>query len=217
MGGGAATTAGVRFQDTVAAWFAVRILADSAAVPVAGLPDDTVLEFLLAETTQPTDDLNAGTSADGLICVQAKTSLSLSTGDESEFRKVIDQFVRQIVQGCPDGTGHRAFDMARDRLVLVVSGDAPTTIRADLRTVLQRLGSASAVTLPGILAAMGRSDHAAYDALRALFDDRWAAHAGTASSDDVFFAFGRAMRVLVLDLTPDGADIGSCQGRCRFF
>ncbi len=88
MTGGAATTAGVRFQDTVTAWFAVRVLADSAATPLAGLPSETTLEFLLAETTQPTDDLNVGTSADGRIFIQAKTSLPLSIGRDSELRKV---------------------------------------------------------------------------------------------------------------------------------
>jgi len=215
MAGGAATTAGVRFQDTVAAWFAVRILADSAAAPVAGLPDNTRLNFLLAETTQPIDDLNVGTSADGLICVQAKTSLSLSTNDESELRKVINQFVRQVVQGCPDGNGHRAFDLARDRLILAVSGHAPATIRVNLKTVLERLESASPSTLPGILAAMGGSERAAYDTLRVLFNDQWAARADTGSSDEAFLFFVSGMRILVLDLSPDGTDLRAAHDLLR--
>lgn len=35
MAGGAATTAGVRFQDNVASWFAVLILAEADASPSA--------------------------------------------------------------------------------------------------------------------------------------------------------------------------------------
>lgn len=206
MAGGAATTAGVRFQDNVAAWFAVHILAEADASPVAELPASITLEFLLAETIQPTDDLNIGSSAGGRIFVQAKTSLSLSSTEDSELRKVLDQFVRQFVQGCRKPNGQpRPLDISCDRLLLAVSQGAPATIRDGLRSLLGRLRPANAETLPDIVAAMSNSDRAAYNKTRTLFYETWAKHSTEDATDDGFLTFLRLVYVVALDFGSDGA------------
>ncbi len=206
MAGGAATTAGVRFQDNVAAWFAVLILAEAEASPVAELPANITLEFLLAETIQPTDDLNIGNSVGGRIFVQAKTSLPLSASAGAALRKVIDQFVRQFVQGCPGPDGQsRPLDISRDRLLLAVSQGAPATIRDGLRSLLGRLRPANAETLPDIVAAMSNSDRAAYNKIRTLFYETWAKHSTEDTTDDGFLTFLRLVYVIALDFGSDGA------------
>ena len=130
VAGGAAVASGVTFQENVAAWFAVLILAEKDATPPAGLPADTTLDDVVAETTQPVDDLKIRTSANGQIFVQAKTSLALSDRAGSELAAVIDQFVRQYRSGFrPPNTDSRPLDPQLDRLVLAVSQRAPATIR----------------------------------------------------------------------------------------
>ncbi|MDT8873396.1 hypothetical protein RAA17_25435 [Komagataeibacter rhaeticus] len=56
------------------------------------------------ETEAPLDDAFATTSDDGIICAQAKNTLSLSDSPASEFGKTVDQIVRQW-RLCRDGTG----------------------------------------------------------------------------------------------------------------
>src|SRR5687768_11446584 len=98
-GGGAATSAGTTFQEDIACYFATLILAESLAEPPTGLPQGVHLAAIVAESPQPIDDLLVATSVGGVLYVQAKTSLSLSKALDSEFAKVIDQFVRQRLLG----------------------------------------------------------------------------------------------------------------------
>src|SRR5262249_46865800 len=95
-GGGAATQAGINYQNRVAAWFATRILAERDASPSLGLPADISLEFLRCETEQPVDDLMIGTSAGGHLFIQVKHSLSLERAENSAISSSISQFVRQF-------------------------------------------------------------------------------------------------------------------------
>ncbi len=208
MAGGAATTAGVRFQDNVAAWFAVHILAEADATPVAELPADITLEFLLAETTQPTDDLNIGNSAGGRIFVQAKTSLSLSASEDRGLRTVFDQFVRQLLQGCPESDGQtRPLDISRDRLLLAVGQGAPATIRDGLRSFLSRLRPANAQTLPDIIEGMSDSVLSIYNTIRALFDEIWTENSTEDATDGGFLTFVHLVYVIALDFGSDGDSV----------
>lgn len=55
--GGAATQAGVDYQNRVAAWVAVHILAEQDASPPWNLPGNVTFEFLRCETEEPEDGL----------------------------------------------------------------------------------------------------------------------------------------------------------------
>jgi hypothetical protein len=94
--GGAATHGGINFQDRVAAWVLVRMLAERPAVPVGpnGVPAD--LRF---ETPEPVDDLLIGTTEGSHSFVQAKRTIRLSDSPHSEFAAAVDQFVRQLFSG----------------------------------------------------------------------------------------------------------------------
>src|SRR5262245_58603238 len=95
--GGAATQAGVDYQNRVAAWIAVRILAEYDAAAPWGLPTTATLTFLRCETEQPDDDILVGTSEEGHAFAQVKHGLRLETAASSPFASAVDQFVRQFV------------------------------------------------------------------------------------------------------------------------
>jgi len=82
-GGGAATQAGSNFQNRIAAWIAVRILAEQDASPPWGLPVTGTLERLHCETAEPVDDLFVGTSTDDFVFIQAKHTVGLTSGPDS--------------------------------------------------------------------------------------------------------------------------------------
>ena len=96
-GGGAATQAGTDYQNRVAAWYAVRILAERAATVPLDCPATATSQFLRCETGEPIDDVLVGLSTTGYIFLQAKHKISLGTTSDSELAGVIDQFVRQFI------------------------------------------------------------------------------------------------------------------------
>src|SRR5882672_4933136 len=122
--GGAATQAGIDYQNRVATWVAVHILAEQDASPPWSLPASVTLEFLRCETEQPVDDLLVGTSEGGHTFAQVKHGLRLETAASSPFASAVDQFVRQFVACRNVVTGsqpwERPLDGRRDRLLLIV-------------------------------------------------------------------------------------------------
>ena len=94
---GAATTSGTTFQEEVATWFACAILADDRAPDIADLPSQTKFERVICEADRAVDDVVVGTSQEGFVSVQAKTTLSFSA-DDSQLASVIGQFVGQLTR-----------------------------------------------------------------------------------------------------------------------
>lgn len=138
-GGGAATSAGILFQEQIGAIIGVWLLAEQ--------PFDQRLdlgaakpEWMRFETEAPVDDILVGTSAGGFVAVQAKTTASLSREIASPFGKTVSQFVRHWL-ACRDGDGslrwNRPLDARIDRLVLAVGPQAPAMIREALPAALR--------------------------------------------------------------------------------
>ncbi|WNN53249.1 ATP-binding protein [Hafnia alvei] len=138
-GGGAATSAGIVFEQQLGALFAVQILSGSRVDARLGLGDASPI-WLRFETEAPVDDILIATSNDGFIAIQAKTTVPLSANPNGPFSKTIEQFVRHWFE-CKKGDGtsawNRPLDPTKDRLVLAVSPEASASIRIDLSTALQ--------------------------------------------------------------------------------
>ena len=139
--GGSATTGGVTFQARVAAWYGVRILADSSASSLFDLPHSTILNYLGCETGQSVDDILVAQATGGRIYIQVKRSLDAEEGSESEFASVISQFVKQFnahrLQASSQGLNLKPLD-EKDRLVLTVGPTASGKIRNELSNILNR-------------------------------------------------------------------------------
>ncbi|MFC5623644.1 hypothetical protein [Algoriphagus winogradskyi] len=146
---GRGTSAGVLFQAEVGAYAAALLITER---PLSRLGDNLPGKPLKIFMESPTavDDVNVITNK-GLVYFQAKTSLSLSDNPQSELGSVVDQFVRQYREGVHDGYKAREMDVSRDRLVLVVSENAPATVRNDLREALIRNRTGAATALPANL------------------------------------------------------------------
>lgn len=207
-GGGAATASGTTFQEDVAAWLAVQVLAERAAAAGLGLPADVTLEMLTAESYTPVDDLGIVTSADGQLFFQCKSTITLSTGSESDFAKVVRQFVRQIRAG-HQTTEQRIRPLVPDldRLVLAVGERSPASITVELRKALESAGSVTSSAELGVgLKGLNADQRKALSALNAHFVREWRSASGVAPTPDDWLAFLHLMRVRRFDLTIDGGD-----------
>ncbi|BCJ76171.1 hypothetical protein CS0771_57150 [Catellatospora sp. IY07-71] len=125
-GGGAATNSGIDFQHRVGALALVAMLTDLADLDLVGLGEagetPTQVRF---ETADEVDDLVV-VVGEARLLVQAKNTISLSAGEDSEFAKVVRQFVQQFCRGARN-----------ERYVLAVSSGASGKIRVDFKKLCE--------------------------------------------------------------------------------
>ena len=86
--GGAATSAGIVFQQQVGALFGACLLAGERVDARLNL-GTAVPVWMRFETEAPVDDILVSTSNDGYIAIQAKTKASLSQDLTSPFGKTV--------------------------------------------------------------------------------------------------------------------------------
>jgi hypothetical protein len=126
--GGVAAARGFDFQHRVAAWFAVRVLAEEDG-SAWGLRSGWTLDFIRAETEQPVDDILVGTSDGGFLFVQVKTVVWL----DSTFAATLNQFVRQFIANRSARTVMRDWEhpleSQLDRLMLVAKTESSATVK----------------------------------------------------------------------------------------
>ncbi|MBK4216161.1 ATP-binding protein [Paracoccus caeni] len=138
-GGGAATSAGVIFQQRLGSFIATQILSDDPFDPVFNL-GEAKPSWIRFETEAPVDDILVATNLGGFVAIQAKTTASLSRGLNSPFGKSVSQFVRHWL-ACEDGDGakywNRSLSSELDRLVLAVGPESSARIRIDLSNALR--------------------------------------------------------------------------------
>lgn len=141
--GGAATAGGTEYQNRVAAWVTVHILAEQDSTPPWELPGGITLEWIRCETEQPIDDMLVGTSAGGRVFAQIKRTLRLEKSSASDLAKTLDQFVRQFIASRDETIGAeslgRRLDPSFDRFVIVTSSSSSRPILHHLPAVLRRL------------------------------------------------------------------------------
>lgn len=138
-GGGAATSAGILFQQQIGAVIGSWLVAEWPLDARLNL-GQAKPEWMRFETEAPVDDILVGTSAGGFVAIQAKTTASLSQDLGSPFGKTISQFVRHWL-ACRDGNGslrwNRPLDARVDRLVLAVGPTTPANLRETLPAALR--------------------------------------------------------------------------------
>lgn len=173
--GGAAAQAGTDYENRIAAWASVLVLAGQAAVPPFGLPPMTTAEAAHCQTNEPVDDVLVRTSI-GRCFIQAKHGLQFGQGIDSELAKAVSQCVRQFLKCYTDGCD-RPLDPERDRLVVAVDPTASSTIRQALPRLLSQIRA----VLPGQSLSTSASSADASRLLsrvRALIQQAWMSAGG---------------------------------------
>jgi len=198
-GGGNATAAGVTFQASVGAVFAVQMLTESLGDEQLGLAPFKI-KSIRFESDAPLDDIVAETDQDGWLLVQAKTKLSLSQALMSEFGKTAEQVVRQWHAGLA-GKGERGWDrplnVGRDRLIIAVGPGTSQNITTDLAKALSSLRAQATAPLPAKQRAVLRT-------LSYALKAAWKAVTGKKANDTDIAALLPLIAVMRFDLAgPD--------------
>ena len=203
-GGGAATQGGTNYQNKVAAWFAVRALAEQGACAPWGLPVTATVDLLRCETTEPVDDILVGLSNEGHVFIQAKHTITFGTKKDSKIADVFDQFVRQYHSydtTKAEPTWARPLDEARDRLILATTSGASTTITQGLPKLLDRL-SKLAPKQPFNDAAASKIERKTLAVLKTHISRPWKRIKGTKPTTGEMSKLASLIRIQILDVDP---------------
>jgi hypothetical protein len=197
------------FQHRVAAWLAVRILAEADACPLWDCLSSSTLEFIRCETEQPVDDIMVGVSGGGLAFLQAKHSLSIGRTTASPFGKTVTQFVRQMLRQVgtdtqPDRPSDGATNSRHDRLVLAVGPTTPRTIASVLPSVLTKIRLLRN-DAPLEEAAHSQAEKKALSATVEQIKTAWRGLSGKSPSDFQIRQLLCLIYVQILDVDPQGA------------
>lgn len=193
-GGGAATSAGIRFEQQLGALFSSWILAGDRLDDSFRLGAATP-EWVRFETEAPVDDLLIKTSVGGYIAVQAKTTANLSDDPSSPLGKTISQFVRHwLVAQQGDGTmgWNRPLDPVRDRLVLAVGPQASAQIKNDLPAALRLISQ------PGG-GALNQAQQRAYQVFSSLVERAWSSVTKSPFDDDLLLELAKLVDIFTFD------------------
>lgn len=193
-GGGAATSAGIRFEQQLGALFSSWILAGDRFDDSFRL-GSAAPEWIRFETEAPVDDLLIKTSDGGYVAVQAKTTTTLSEDPNSPLGKTIVQFVRHwfvAQQGDGSMEWNRPLDPSRDRLVLAVSPQASFQIRSDLPNALRL------VSQPGG-GSLNQAQQRAYQVFSNLVAQAWASITKTPIDDQLLSELAKLVVVFTFD------------------
>jgi hypothetical protein len=194
-GGGAATSAGIRFEQQLGALISAWILAGDRFDASFGLGAAAPV-WLRFETEAPIDDLLVKTTNGGFVAIQAKTTASLSDDLGSPLGKTVSQFVRHWVV-CQQGDGsmewNRPLDAGRDRLVLAVGAQATAQVREDLPAAL-RLKSQ-----PGG-GALNQAQQRAFETFASLVERAWGVTTKGEMDDRLLADLARLVTVFTFDV-----------------
>lgn len=201
MAGGHATTAGIKFQCEVGAWFGAHILSERAP---QGL-DGSLPVALKLEALSPVDDIVVFTRDGAGWYVNVKSEVAVSSLSNSPLSKVIDQFVRQVLDGVDAGTGKslpRKWNYNTDRLILAVRAGGSAPLIDGLSPVIQRL--ADGATRFRLELLTNEREKAAFNAFYAQANYHWTRHAGIKPSEAEILNLLACVRLLEIDTA--GAD-----------
>jgi hypothetical protein len=206
--GGDATAGGVTFQARVAAYFAVRVLAEQHAASLPGFSGDVVPTGVWCETTEALDDVEVRTSASAGLLVQVKRTLALAASPRSELAKVCDQLVRA---GTPPDA---RLDAAADSLLLAVGPGTGAPVARDLRELLDALRVQPA-TAGFRRAHLSQQRARAQDVLLAHLRRSWRALHGREATTSDLRGLLRRTYVVVLDVEGAGRDAAASEELLR--
>lgn len=199
--GGARAAGGVANQARVTAWLASLIVAHQPAPWFVGQVD---LVAVGGETGLAVDDVGAVTDRDGLVVIQAKGRLVLSTQRTSAFADAVQQVVQQFLSGVPDGDRTRPVDEGMDRLVIAGDGRSSRPIK-ELGAVCARLRTMP-LAMPLSSAATNEVQARGLEILLSQVRAAWVASTSTEPADEDVRALLRVLVVDVLDLDEGGTD-----------
>lgn len=189
MSGGAATNAGIDFQQRVAAFFLSFALTSQDLSSFFAYPHQLVPVTVRFEADTPIDDLVVVSQSSDFHFIQAKRSLSLSPADTSDFASVVSQFVRQYLDG----------STATQTFWLVVGSGTSQRIKTQLKGQLDglRLNPSAEIDNP-----CSKEERETLNTFRNLFRKFYADGTGSSASDEEFVKFARGCHVLELGVEP---------------
>ncbi len=188
MAGGQATNSGINYQQRVSAFFLICLFADfdiSDHIKISG--DSLKIKKLFFETDTPIDDLVVECTPYTKLFLQIKRSLSLSTQSESDFKKTINQFVKEFIKNPYEPT----------YFGIITSSKSSNKITYDLKKILTsiNLNDSSFEQNP-----LNDSEKDTLQKFKSTFYELFKSETGNNPSELQFYQFSQKCFVGILDV-----------------
>lgn len=181
------TNAGIDFQQRVSGWILFNMLVDMDLSTSIDIKENTYIEKVAFETRDVIDDLVVTTKSKQKLFFQMKRTVSLTTGESSDFYKAINQFVRQyILEG--ETVNH---------YILVTTSNTSSPIRNDLRKILEsiRLNPLTFIENP-----LNKNEKSIFDRFKILIKEIYKNVTNDEMSEEQFLKFSSKMVITILDI-----------------
>lgn len=190
--GGSATNAGIEYQQRVSALFLITMLCKTRAILGSlGLRSDLEITSIAYETAEYVDDLKLACASGQSLYLQIKRHLSLSSLDQSDFYKTIDQFVQQHLSDPHD----------KIEYILATSPDTSGAIVKTLKklTEAHRLNPAAIDINP-----LSKAEQHIFNVYKALVLNIYKKRSSREMTQADFVEFNRRVYIVVLDVESGG-------------
>lgn len=208
MSGGHATAGGIEYQGQVGAWIASHILTGEPLVELGS----AIPRVLQMEAMSPVDDIVVQADNGGVWYINVKSFVNASTKIQSPLASVVDQFVRQWLEGVSVGGTDRAFDALKDRLVLVTKPSGRRSFARAASAVIKRISDGiDAEAAPPIYA---EGEASAFEALEAQLKFHMEQHTGEVPDRNVLTSLISSIRLIEFEVAgPTAAAINTVLSR----
>ena len=152
------TNAGIDFQQRVSAWILINMLTDMNLNLTIKLDKETYIKKVALESNEIIDDLVVITNENEKIYFQMKRTVSLTTGEKTDFYKAIYQFVKEYLIN----------DSSNSKFILVTSSSSSNPVKEELRKILDsiRLNPITFIENP-----LTKNEAASYSKFKQLIED----------------------------------------------
>lgn len=193
---GAATNAGIDYQQRVGAWFLVSQYTDFNINKTIDIDRDLFIKSVHFETTDYIDDIRIECE-DVLIYCQIKRRVStLSSSSNSDFNKTLKQFITSFINEYSSNNTY----------VLITTSESTSKIKKDLKKILTsiRLNDTSFQKNP-----LNKSEESTFKTFRTQFFHLYKEIKGTQTDITTFIKFSKQVFISIIDLEEGSSNINA--------
>jgi hypothetical protein len=186
-GGGAATNAGIDYQQRIAAFFLIYMLLGRDISEILDIYNSKKIINLSFETSDKIDDIKVCLEGNAKIFIQAKRRLNLSSSKNSQFYSVLKQFVEQ----------YSLRSVNSEYFMLITSSQASSKIIRDLRKIIESIQ----INDTGFqFNPLNQSEIATLKTYKSLVRKCFLSIEHRKITDDDFFEFSRKIKIIIFDI-----------------
>jgi hypothetical protein len=193
---GAATNAGIDYQQRVGAWFLVSQYTEFNINKTIDIDRDLFIKSVHFETTDYIDDVRIDCEDVSIYCQIKRRVSTLSSSSNSDFNKTLKQFITSFINEYSSNNTY----------VIITTSESTSKIKKDLKKILTsiRLNDSSFQKNP-----LNKSEESTFKTFRTQFFHLYKEIKGTETDITTFIKFSKQVFISIIDLEEGSSNINA--------